>query len=234
MWMHRRTVRRTVCLKQPTSHCLLFSRAHTPPSPFKPPVAVSTSCATNAHSWATNTNYGTVNMDQVLVFDTASLAEGDGTPLLTLGLSTAAPPRALSWGRDHVLLVVRADKKAVVARIGGGGAGAGAGGGTENGGRAAAAAASLAVEDVADGRQEFTAGCFLGQGSGGGGLALGTCKGDVEVYGYGEVEGGGGGGLSSFEGKAPLPVELDMKGVAEVWFDSTASRHFSAGGGPPP
>lgn len=117
-------------------------------------------------------------------------------------MSSTAPPRALSWGRSgsgdhHLLLVVRADKKAVIARIGGR--------------TVAAAAAAMAVEDVADGREEFTAGCFLEQGSGR--LALGTCGGGVEVYGYGE---GGGGGLSGVEGKAPRPVELEMTGDAEV------------------
>ena len=143
---------------------------------------------------------------KVLVFGTASLAEGNDAPLHTLSLSSAAPPRALSWGRsgpgDHhlLLLVVRADMKAVVARIDG----------------RTAAAAALVEMDVADGREEFTAGCFLGPGSGR--LALGTCKGDVEVYGYGEGSGGGGGGLSGFEGKAPLPAELEMTGDAEVWF----------------
>eukprot|EP00752_Nemacystus_decipiens_P008540 g7627.t1 len=138
--------------------------------------------------------------DKVLIFDTASLAGGGDAPLHTLSLSSTAPPRALSWGRpavatgdhDHLLLVVRADKKAIVARVGG------------------RAAAALVVEDVADGRQEFTAGCFVGRGSRR--LALGTCGGGVEVYGYGE----GGGGLGGVEGRAPRPAELEMTGDAEV------------------
>lgn len=108
--------------------------------------------------------------------------------------------------------MVRADKAAVVAHVAGG---------RGNGGRTAAAAA--AVEDVADGRREFTAGCFL---EGSGRLALGTCAGDVEVYGYAEGGGGAGGRLSNFKGKTPLPEELEMKGEAEVWLDSIAWSMF--------
>lgn len=82
---------------------------------------------------------------------------------------------------------------------------------------------SFAVEEVADGQQDFTAGCFLPQGRGRARLALGTCTGDVEVYGYeGGGKGGGGGGgeavgdLRNFEGVAPCPPELGMHGDVEV------------------
>lgn len=152
---------------------------------------------------------------QVLVFDTTSLVEGGAaaaTPLATVAVSSSdsgdsgdLPPRALSWGRpkssgdnDYLLLVVRADRTAAVARIGGGGGGRGGSSGR------------CTVEDVAEGQKVFTAGCWLGQGRGR--LAMGTRTGDLEVYVYGEGggDGGGGGGLRDCEAVVCCPPELGM------------------------
>lgn len=152
--------------------------------------------------------------------DTASLVRGDATPLETIASSSGGgdgdggdgpePPLALSWGRpdpqspgDDLLLVVRPDRTAAVVRIScAAGAGAGRGG----------SPSSFSVREVADGRQAFTAGCFLRQGRGR--LALGTYSGEVEVYGCGEAVGGG--GLASPEGVAPRPSELSTEGEPEV------------------
>lgn len=105
---------------------------------------------------------------------------------------------------------MRADRTAVVARIA---CAADSSDGSKT---------SFALEDVASGQQDFTAGCFIstqGRGTGPRRLALGTCTGDVEVYAY--VEGGGrgeagGGGLETCESVVEHPTELDMGSDVEV------------------
>lgn len=167
--------------------------------------------------------------------DTERIAVADGfiEPEETIDLSSdgggggdaCAPPRALSWGYSlraggYHLLVVRADRTAVVAHlgsgsgvdgVGSGGGGGGGGGGGEGG--SGSGSGEFVVKDVANGQRTFTAGCSLLQGAGR--FALGTCDGDVELYDW-ESGGGGGGGLTTPQGVAGCPPQLAMTGEVEV------------------
>lgn len=144
-------------------------------------------------------------LSQVLIFDTVALASGSPDPDEELELpaddkGVCEPPCSLSWGREaggdglHLLLIVGADRSAMIARVGGIG----------EGGRA-----DLVVEIVANGEQIFVSGCWLWQGMGR--FALGTVAGCLEVYQESA--------LQEPIGSVEPPIkELDISPEAEVCF----------------
>lgn len=147
-----------------------------------------------------------------------ALSAGSPNPEETVDLSSkgdgsvgdGVPPRAMSWGRSqrdngHLLLIVRSDRTAVVARIKAPGGNANS---NSSSGGSSSSVSDFQVDDVADGEDSFTAGCWLWKGRGR--LAMGRVTGEVEVYQE------SGNGLQDALGATECPSILELPGQAEV------------------